>query len=292
MRKGYYTALGTPLDEMGHVADGSLRLHVEDQIRGNASGLLAMGSMGIQAQVKHSEFAKTAGIVADAAQGHCPVFVGVMDNSIRRVLDRIDSLKGLRISGVVATTPYYFAVSQAEARNFFERIAEGSPFPVYMYDLPGVTKTKIANDTALQLMAHPNIAGIKTGDLAMARVLEREMAGIDPSFSIFFSGLDVFDAAYGIGLTKQLDGMFACTTPLSRAMYDSLDNGDLAAASAALDGIVQLRDTFVSVGTLAGFTHAMNLLGFEGNFAADYTPRLSGDQQEKVKAALQQLKLI
>ncbi|MFD0961084.1 dihydrodipicolinate synthase family protein [Paenibacillus chungangensis] len=292
MREGFYPALGTPLDEMGNVIESSLTLHVEDQIRGKASGLLVMGSMGIEAQVRQSQYVKIASIAIKAAKDTVPVMVGVMDNSIGRVLDRIESLNGLHVSGVVATTPFYFGMNQAEVKTFFEQMADKSPYPVYLYDLPGVTKTKITVDTAMQLMAHRNIAGIKTGDLPTARMLERQKGEVDPQFSILFSGLDVFDTAYSFGLNRQLDGMFSCTTPLNIQMYDHLANHDMAAASKTLDDIVNLRDLFVSVGVFGGFTHAMNLLGFEGNFAPDYTIALNAEQQEKVKAFMQQLKLI
>ncbi|GBG07320.1 dihydrodipicolinate synthase family protein [Paenibacillus agaridevorans] len=292
---GYYPALGTPLDEQGNVIASSLSLHVEDQLNGNAAGLLVMGSMGMQAQIKNSEYARTAQIASDAvkaAQSACPVMVGVMDNSIGRVAERIDSLKGMALSGVVATTPFYFALTQTEVRAFFERIASKSPFPVYMYDLPGITKTKIEAATAIELMKHPNIAGIKTGDLALARVLQREKFQHAPNFSVLFSGLDVFDAAYGYGLTSQLDGMFSCTTAINKRLYESLASEDMEAASSSLDDIITLRNTFVSVGVFGGFSYAMNSLGFEGNFAPDYAPRLTAAQEEQVQSCMRSLKLI
>ncbi|MEF2244365.1 dihydrodipicolinate synthase family protein [Paenibacillus sp. IITD108] len=292
---GYYPALGTPLDEQGNVIASSLSLHVEDQLSGNAAGLLVMGSMGIQAQIKNSEYARTAQIASDAvkaAQSDCPVMVGVMDNSIGRVMERIESLKGMALSGVVATTPYYFGLTQMEVRAYFERIAAESDFPVYMYDLPVITKTKIEAATAIELMKHPNIAGIKTGDLALARVLQREKAQHAPGFSVLFSGLDVFDAAYGYGLTSQLDGMFSCTTTINKQLYESLKNNDMATASGCLDDIIALRDVFASVGVFAGFSYAMNLLGFAGSFTPDYALRLTAEQEDRVRSFMQSLKLV
>jgi dihydrodipicolinate synthase/N-acetylneuraminate lyase len=80
-------------------------------------------------------------------------------------------------------------------------------------------------------MKVPNIMGIKTGDLAMARVLSRLQPSVNPDFSVFFSGLDVFDAAYHYGIKKNLDGMFSCTAAISSRMYNALENGDLEEAS-------------------------------------------------------------
>ncbi|GGD51948.1 dihydrodipicolinate synthase family protein [Paenibacillus nasutitermitis] len=292
MRDGFYPAIGTPLDEQGNVIVSSLKLHVEDQLTADPAALLVMGSMGNQPTVKNSEYAKVAQIAVDAAKGDCPVFVGVMDNSIERVLDRINSLKDLKIDGVVATTSFYFGMNQSEVQRFFEQIAASSKFPVYMYDLPGVTKTKIEVSTATQLMQLDNIVGIKTGDLPTARELHRTQQQNGTNFDVLFSGLDVFDVAYGYGLTKQLDGMFACTTPINKRLYTSLAAGDQKMASQCLDDILLLRNTFVSVGVFNGFTYAMNLLGFEGGFGPDYNIKLDSAAQDKVKQCMLQLKLI
>ncbi|WP_409346397.1 dihydrodipicolinate synthase family protein [Paenibacillus sp. MBLB4367] len=292
MRKGYYTALGTPLDGSGNVIEASLRKHAEDQAAAGASGLLAMGSMGIQPQIKDSQFVKVAKITAEAVQRQTPVFVGVMDNSVARVKARIESLSGLPLDGVVATTPYYYALTQDEVLRFFTELAETSEFPLYLYDLPGVTKTKIAASTAQKLMSVRNIAGIKSGDLPTVRTLARVQQQTNPAFELLFSGLDVFDAAYEYGIEKNLDGMFSCTLPLANKLYGSLEAGEKEAASAALDGIILLRDTFVEVGVFPGFSYAMNVLGYEGDFAPDYAPKLNEQQALKVRDCMEKLALL
>lgn len=292
MTTSFYPALGTPLDSMGNVVFNSLCKHVEDQVNKKAAGLLVMGSMGIQPVIKNSEYAKVAQFAVEAAHGVCPIYVGVMDNSIARVKDRMDSLSGLQIDGVVATLPYYFQSSQEEMKTFYRAIADASPYPLYLYDLPGVTQCKIQVATVISLMSHPNIAGIKTGDIVLARVLSRKLPEVDPNFQIIYSGLDSFDVACTYGITKNLDGMFSCTADIAVAMYTALNEGNHKLAADCLDKIVGLRDVFVEVGVFPGFTHAMNLLGFEGSFHPDYASELNSNQAEKVKAFMQHIKLI
>ena len=60
MEDGFYTALGTPLDEEGNFLADSFRAQVADQLEAGASGLLALGSMGAQAGVKTAECSKVA----------------------------------------------------------------------------------------------------------------------------------------------------------------------------------------------------------------------------------------
>jgi dihydrodipicolinate synthase/N-acetylneuraminate lyase len=214
MKGGFITALGTPFDKDGILVEESFAKHVDHQVGFGALGLLVMGSMGIEPYIKSSEYGKAAKVAVDTIKGRCPVFVGVMDTSIGRVKDRIDALNGLEIDGVVSTVPYYYAVSQDEAVEFYSSIAAYSKYPVYMYDLGVVTQTKISFETAMKLSKVPGMKGIKTGDVVLARKLIREL-GEDSSFEVFFSGLDLFDMAYKYGLKANLDGMFACTLQVS-----------------------------------------------------------------------------
>lgn len=290
MEAGFYPALGTPFDEMGHLLTDSMKKQVCEQILAGAAGLLVMGSMGIEPYIRQTEYRKVAAAAAEAAEGKCPVLVGVMDNSITRVLERIESLEGLKIDGVVATAPYYYASSPAELKKYFETIALKSPYPLYLYDLPIVTKVKITADTAEYLMSVDNIKGIKTGDIYTARELTRNKRGED--FSVMFSGLDVFDAAYQYGIKMNLDGMFSCTPVTSGKMYRALEKGDMDLAGKCLDDILKLRNTLVEVGTFSGFTYAMNILGYEGIFAPDYMYRNNPRDYEKVRECMKLCNMI
>ena len=291
MRKGFYTALGTPLNEKGEFLPGSFVRQVEEQLHCGASGLLVMGSMGIGAMVKNSKYRKVAKAAADAVRGSCPVFVGVADASAARVKERIYCLSGLKIDGVVSTIPYYETLSQDAAVTFFRTIADGSPFPVYLYDLPSVTKTPLSYDTVVALSRHDNIRGIKTGNLVTARKLLAEY-GESERFETFFSNLDLFDVASRYGIVKNLDGMFSCTAPIARKLYDQMDAGNWEKAAYYLDQIISLRDVFVRTGIFPGFTCAMNLLGYEGSFSPDYAGAAGEEQKRMVGKGMRKIGML
>ena len=142
MEKGFYTALGTPLDENGNFIPGSMANQIEQQIEAGASGLLVMGSMGQMTYIKQSEYAKVAAESVKAAKGRVPVLVGVTDISIHRVMDRVEALKDIDgIDGIVSTVPYYATVTQDNIFDFYNEIANRSGRATYLYDLAVVTKT-------------------------------------------------------------------------------------------------------------------------------------------------------
>ncbi len=290
MEKGFYTALGTPLDENGNFIPGSMARQIEQQIEAGVSGLLVMGSMGQMSYIKQSEYAKVAAESAKAAAGRVPVLVGVTDLSIHRVMERVDALKGIDgIDGIVSTVPYYSTVTQDNIFDFYNEIANRSGRATYLYDLAVVTKTATAPATVKRLWKNPLIKGIKSGNMVTQRILHR--AEDRPAdFSMMYSNIDDFDIAYKWGINKNLDGMFACTPKTAQKMYQALSAGDYAAGAKYLDQIIALRDFFLATPCLMqAFSYAMNLLGCEGCFAKDYEKDISAEWKEKVKTAMEAL---
>ena len=290
MEKGFYTALGTPLDENGNFIPGSMANQIEQQIEAGASGLLVMGSMGQMTYIKQNEYAKVAAESVKAAKGRVPVLVGVTDVSIHRVMDRVEALKDIDgIDGIVSTVPYYATVTQDNIFDFYTEIANRSGRATYLYDLAVVTKTATAPATVKRLWKNPLIKGIKSGNMVTQRILHRAEDRPE-DFTMMYSNIDDFDIAYKWGINKNLDGMFACTPKTAQKMYQALAADDYAAAGKHLDDILALRNLFLTTPCLMkAFTHAMNLLGCEGNIAQDYNRDIPDADKERVTAAMKAL---
>ena len=287
LNAGFYTAMGTPLDVNGDVIESSLRRQIDMQIEAGASGLLLLGSMGIQAAVKTSAWAEAARIAADHVNGRVALFVGAMDCSVWRAKERLDMIKGLKIDGVVMTAPYYSPVNPTGLFKFFSDVADATEHPLYLYDLPSVTQTKITFPLVEKLILAGKIKGIKSPDPVLARQLHNKY----PECNFLFSNIDCFDVALSYkGIDKVLDGMFACTPKNAKLFVEAYKAGDIETAGKYLDKILWFRDQLLAghpgAALLHVFTVAMNLLGMEGIYSPDYfyTPEL--DITEKVREQL------
>jgi len=282
MKDGFYTALGTPLDKAGKLVKESLKKQIDMQISAKASGLLCMGSMGNMIGVKDSQYYNIAKESVIQNNNKIPLMVGVMDNSIARVLDRINVLKDLDIHGVVATTPYYYRVNQIQIFDFYNTIANNSKFPLYLYDLPGVTQSPINTDTVLKLMKNKNIKGIKSGNMNLISEIMRSNKLVE-GFDMLYSGLDTFDIALKGGITKNLDGMFACTPKNATKMYYENDS------SKYLKNIITLRNIFIKHGVLNSFSYAMELIGCAGIYYEDYTKQINEQAKSEIKRYMSEI---
>jgi len=282
MKTGFVPALGTPTDENGNLIAASYEKEIEMMIGCGAVGLLAMGSMGIQAFLRNEVCVDVAATAVKAAKGRVPVYVGCMDNSINRAKARMASMEHLDLTAFVFTTPYYEIDTRDQIMKYFKAVAGATKHGIVLYDLPGVTKQKITYDMVLEMKKDcPNFIGIKSADIYMLRHIR-----LNPDFAefkTFYSGLDAFDVAYAWGIGNILDGMLPATPKNTKAMIEALDAKDPVKAAKHLDNIVAFRDFYCENDLWPAFSASMNLLGCEGFFAPDWATPCDPEMVEKIR---------
>lgn len=287
MEDGFYPALGTPTDYEGKLIVSSFQRQIELMLDANAKGLLCMGSMGKMVSIKDSEYPTIAKQCAAIVSRQIPVMVGVMDCSVSRIMDRIEALNNIKIDGVVATIPYYYKLNANEIINFFKLLSKKSKYPVYIYDLPSVTQSPITFEIVDALAGILNIKGLKTGNMTLICEMQRNNYR-DDTFSVFYSGLDLFDVALYSGIRKNLDGMFTCTPFNSKKMYEDDAQSTSKITGRYLNNILRLRNLFLKESVFSAYSYAMGLLGCEGSYHSDYdlpiSESLKGEIFELMKA--------
>ena len=288
MKYGFVPALGTPLDANGNLCKESYAKQINRMLDAGAVGLLCMGSMGQQAFISNDVCVEVAETAVKTAAGRVPVFVGAMDNSIKRAKARIASMEHLDVTAFVLTTPYYEVDTAEQVMKYFREVAKSTKHDIMLYDLPSVTNFKITYEMVCQLKKDiPNFVGIKSGDLVLHRKvrLNPELADL----KTYFSNLDVFDIAFPWGVGCVLDGMFTCTPVNSQKLIDAMRAGDKAGAAEALNTILSLRDNMLGWDLWPAYSAAMNLLGWEGLHAPDWVTPSSPEIVALVKAEMERI---
>lgn len=288
MKRGFVPALATPLDANGKLAEESYRKQIEDMIRAGAVGLLCMGSMGQEAFLTRETYVRTAQVAVSAAAGRVPVFVGAMDCSIGRAAERMADIEELDLAAFVFTAPFYSVAKPPQMMRFFRGVAAHTKHNIMLYDLPVVTQSKITYDMVLELLRElPQFVGIKSADLQMFRKLTLN-PDVPESFITVYSGLDTFDVAYKWGIKNCLDGMLPVTPHNTERLFTAMDRGDYDDAATALTNILDLRDFFAANELWPCYSEAMNLLGYEGNFAPDINGPIKPEVVPLVKKIMQE----
>ena len=289
MKYGFVPALGTPLDANGNLCKESYAAQIERMLEAGAVGLLSMGSMGQQAFSSNDVCVEVAETAVKTAAGRVPVFVGAMDNSIKRAKARVASMEHLDVTAFVLTTPYYEVDTPEQVMTYIREVAKSTKHSIMLYDLPGVTNFKITYDMVCKMKKDiPNLLGIKSGDLVLHRKIRLNPELKD--LQTYFSNLDMFDIAFPWGIGSVLDGMFTCTPVNSKKLIEAMHAGDKAGAAEALDNITAFRDKMFGWGDFwPAYNAAMNLLGWEGLHAPDWATYAKPEMVALVKAEMQRI---
>jgi 4-hydroxy-tetrahydrodipicolinate synthase len=261
-----YSAIGTPVDHDDNLHAEGLERHVEQQLDAGIDGLLVGGTMGAMPLLKESTYVELVRASVSHWRGRGELLVGVGDTSYARTLAKLRSVSEFDIDGVVATAPYFLKFTQPELLAYFRSLADASPKPLYLYDLPQRTGNGLDLGTMLQLAEHSNIAGIKcSGDLSTIRQLRDEVSRAD--FRIIVAHVTLFDVLLRAGFTYQLDGVFAIVPKLAMRVADAAKREDWKSAGEGMVLMNELLKMLVKYGVFPSMTAILNWRGIPGNFA-------------------------
>lgn len=155
---GLWLPLVTPFDG-GRLDLAALARLVERLSHDGATGFVACGSTGEAALLDDDERLAVLRTVRRAAAGR-PVLMGLGGSAAGPVCDEL--LRSAEwADGFLIPPPLYVRPPQRGVQDFFATLADASPKPVVLYDIPARTGTRIARETALALAAHPRIVGLK-----------------------------------------------------------------------------------------------------------------------------------
>src|SRR5215208_4172831 len=160
---GLLVPLVTPFDEGGGVDLDALERLAREVIDDGAAGVVALATTGEPTALDDSErnavVAACAGVCADR---DAVLLVGAGTNDTRTTLARHEALAavpGVRAS--LAVVPYYVRPSEAAIVRHFEHVAQRSPVPIVVYNIPYRTGRGLGADALLDLAATDNVAGVK-----------------------------------------------------------------------------------------------------------------------------------
>lgn len=288
MKDGFYTALGTPYLPDGTLAEEGYRKEIEQQIQAGASGILAMGTMGLLGCVPEAEYERVIRVACDAVAGRVRVLVGATDNSLTRVKARMDIINKYPVDVVVLTPPYYDRLNNDLLVEFLTKCAAMTDKDVYLYDHVGITQHKLNFAQVKKLAQVPNLKGIKSADLVLIKALHDDPE-IKEDFMPIFSGSDLFCVANQYGIKNYLDGIFACFPATIGKIQKCFDAEDYEGAKHWLKMMMDARDDMLAGGLWPMFSYAMNLLGCEGLFGHDYDPPANEKQKATTEEIMKRL---
>ena len=174
---GMGVALVTPFDKDKNIDYPALHRVIEHVIGNGADFLVVLGTTGETPTLSNDEKTSIKKFVAEKTGRRVPLVIGIGGNNTAEIVRQVkeDDLTGY--SAILSVVPQYNKPSQEGIYCHFKAIAEASPLPVILYNVPGRTGVNMTADTTLRIAREvPNVIGIKeaSGNIAQIERLLRE----------------------------------------------------------------------------------------------------------------------
>lgn len=216
--KGLGIALVTPFTANGEVDYKTIVRLVEYQIQNGADFLCILATTGETPCLSTEEKENIKKLVVDTNRGRLPILMGCGGNNTHAVIEELKTADWTGIDGVLSVCPYYNKPSQEGLYQHFKAIAEASPLPVVLYNVPGRTGINMKSETTVRLARDcENIVAVKEASGSLEQVDEiiknkperfDVLSGDDAlTFSMVASGAAGSISVIGNALPKEVSRM-------------------------------------------------------------------------------------
>jgi len=260
LKKIYGTgvALVTPFEEDGSIDFKSLKKLLGHTAKG-VDYFVVMGTTGESATLtKEEKESVLKFVIANNRQG-LPIVYGIGGNNTQKVIDEIRNTDLAHVDAILSVSPYYNKPPQEGIYQHFMAIANASPLPIIIYNVPGRTATNLTADTTLRLAKHENIIGIKeaSGNLEQCMMI----AKLKPKNFMLISGDDMLTLPiYSIGGAGVISVLANAYPTIFKKIKEFFLSGNYKRAQAEQFKLLEINPIMYEEGNPVGLKHLLKLM--------------------------------
>ena len=254
---GTGTALITPFNNDYSIDFDALSRIIEQQIAGGTNYFVMLGTTGESATLSSQEKSAVVSHIKKVNAGRLPLVLGVGGNNTSDLLEQLKSLDTDGLTAILSVSPYYNKPNQQGIIYHYTEVANASPLPVILYNVPGRTGSNMTASTQLELARHPNIVATKEASGNMEQVMS--ILKDKPADFLVISGDDALTfpilACGGSGVISVINHIFPRTFS---GMVKSALQGDFTAARAAHELVLESSIAIFADGSPGGIKTMLN----------------------------------
>jgi 4-hydroxy-tetrahydrodipicolinate synthase len=283
MKKLYGTgvALVTPFTESLEVDFKALKKLLQHTAKG-VDYYVVMGTTGEAATCSEEEKQAVLQFVRDNNSSNLPIVYGVGGNDTQHIIDSIKSTDFSGVSALLSVSPYYSKPPQEGIIRHFSSIADHSPVPVILYNIPSRTASNLTAETTLRLATHENIIGTKeaSGNLEQCMKISKNM----PKDFLLLSGDDMQTVAmYSIGAKGVISVLANAYPKIFSKIKEHAFAGNYARASQQLFRLLEINSSMYAEGNPVGIKYLLEVLGVCKSFVRLPLLEASGELQAVIR---------
>lgn len=289
MKKFYGTgvALVTPFDGKGNIDFKSLKKLLQHTAKG-VDYYVVMGTTGESATVTSEEKKKVLEFVKENNSKSLPIVFGIGGNNTQSVLDTIKSTNFKGVDAILSVSPYYNKPSQEGIYQHFKAVADASPVPVILYNVPGRTGSNITAETTLRLANHKNILGVKeaSGNLEQCMKISKYM----PKDFLLISGDDLITVPlYSLGGKGVISVLANAYPVVFKKMKEFAFAGNYDKASQEQFKILEINGPMYEEGNPVGVKYVLSEMGVCSDVVRLPNVSASEGLKKKIKSIMEKM---
>ena len=247
MRKklqGIIPAMITPLRENGEIDRASVQKLVDRIIGAGANGVMILGSVGEGMDMPRSAAYTMMEQAVDAMAGRGIVVAGTGALELTQSLENIRQAKNAGVDAVLHVPPFYQSFPQEVLCSYFLTLAEKSPLPLMLYNIPEFVKVTMDVATIGRLAEHENIIGVKdsSGNIAYFQNLICNV--MCDKFSVFMGRASLALTAWLLGADGVMSPTANLAPQLDCRLHRAVGQQDMESAKQIIKQIQQLTHLF------------------------------------------------
>lgn len=261
-----------------------------------------MGSSGEAAFLSDDQRAQVLAHVVATAADRVPVFAGINDMTINRVINQVRIAERAGVDALVLTAPFYILPSLAEVEAHFRAVAAATDLPIFAYDVPVRVHRKLDRDMLIRLGLDGTIVGVKdsSGDDVGFRRLVAANRDAGSPLKLFTGHEVVVDGALMAGADGVVPGLGNIDPEGYVRLYQAARSGlwesvrsEQNRLAALFEIVFQAKGVSGEAAGLGAFKTALQILGIlDTNVMSQPIPRLSGDSADRIRPILEQAGLL
>jgi 4-hydroxy-2-oxoglutarate aldolase len=267
--RGVHIPFPTNFDGEGELDARAVRDNIERWNRTGVSGYVALGSTGERVHLDERERLSLVEAAREAVPSEMAFVVGVGEQGTRATARDARRMAEAGADAVLVLTPHFYrgALNAWALSEHFEAVADASPVPVLLYNIPQNTGVTLAPETVARLAAHGNIHGVKdsSGDvLALTETLRLACAEGDEDFVVMTGHGGALYAALCAGAPGAILAV-ACVAPeLCVAVHEAFKAGDYERARSLQKRLAPLAAAVTTRHGIGGLKAALDMRGYAG----------------------------
>ena len=284
---GVYTPIVTPF-----AADESIDY---DKVRHNLSrlsaselvGIIVLGSNGEFPYLSRTEKLELVRFVREHWSPERKFIVGTGCESTKDTVELTAEVSSFGVDGVLVLPPHYYTRAMNEAVLFehFQTVADNSPVPVLLYNMPPNTGINLSADLVAKLSQHENIVGIK--DTAGSIVqLSEIIRSCGDGFSVLAGSVGLMLPALAVGATGAVAALGNALPDDCCRLYRMFRDGQMDEARNLQLRLLEINSAVTTRFGVPGLKAAMDLLGFQGGSPRRPLIPLSAESQAEINSIL------